>query len=223
MIKLKLPLDVDKYPISQWFGVPASPVTAKFYKELGLAGHNGIDFICRQGTEIKACHDGDVIVGNWSDGNKYVWIVNKTQKIKTMYCHLSAHKVKTGDKVKAGDVIALSGNTGKYTTGAHLHLGLYLIDANGNYTEYNNGYDGAVDPAPYLAETIEDGTMIKYELDPAVFIVRNQKRYWILNERSFEVAFGVKVGQAKIKKVNLITLNNIPYDGLISVSVVEKN
>jgi len=218
MIKLTLPLDPQKFPISQWFGPPNSPVTAKFYVELGLAGHNGIDFSCKVGTDIHACHDGVISNRVGGDGGIYCYVINKELGIQTMYYHLSQHKLADGKSVKAGGVIALSGNTGRYTTGPHLHFGLYLIDKNGVKQNTNNGYDGAIDPAAWLAEPLADGELIKNPWDPAVYLIRNQKRYWIDSERTFQIIFGYTIDKAKVRSVDLLTLNNLKYDGVTSVT-----
>ena len=65
---------------------------------------------------------------------------------QTVYAHLSKHYVKVGDKVKAGDRVGLSGNTGA-STGPHLHFGFRPWNWK---TLLNNGFKGYVDPTPFL-------------------------------------------------------------------------
>jgi len=48
--------------------------------------------------------------------------------------------------------MGISDNTGKYTTGNHLHFGLKKCDKTGRTLDYDNGYHGAIDPKPYLVE-----------------------------------------------------------------------
>lgn len=68
--------------------------------------------------------------------------------------------MKTGDNVKAGQLIAYCDNTGQYTTGSHLHFGLKQLDnQNINTLSYDNGYKGAIDPSPYFISAY-DGTPI---------------------------------------------------------------
>lgn len=106
----------------------------------GGIGHNGIDVLCPEGTEIIASHDGEAAYyeekdsnGNFIGYGKYVSVRDRENNFKTEYCHLS-QVIKTG-QVKAGEVIGLSGNTGN-STGAHLHFTLKTPEA--------------VDPIPHL-------------------------------------------------------------------------
>jgi len=103
-------------------------------------------------TPIYAAHDGEVIVaGIDGDGGKCVEIItsNDGAGYKTIYYHLNRFNCDVGDKVKAGQMIAWSGNSGKYTTGPHLHFGLKLT-INGVTQNKDNGYNGCVNPELYL-------------------------------------------------------------------------
>lgn len=155
-MKIKLIPPVKDVFITQPFG-GSMKTTKKFYTALGLAGHNGEDYRLYIGTPIKACHDGIV---TWSgedrDGGISVTLCNKKKGLgyKTIYYHLSKTLVKIGDKIKAGDEIGKGGNTGKYTTGPHLHLGLKWI-RDGKTINYSNGYKGAIDPALYMPKNYD--------------------------------------------------------------------
>ena len=86
--------------------------------------HTGIDYGCRVGTPVRSINNGKVvkIFRSKAYGNVVVVRSKKDGKFyQNWYCHLSAAKVKEGKRVKEGDVIALSGNTGN-STGPHLHL-----------------------------------------------------------------------------------------------------
>jgi murein DD-endopeptidase MepM/ murein hydrolase activator NlpD len=74
------------------------------------------------GTDVHAIADGTIVNANWgrSYGVQLVCAINGGWII---YAHLSATLVKPGKKVKAGQVIAKSGNTGN-STGPHLHVEL---------------------------------------------------------------------------------------------------
>ena len=118
-------------------------------------GHNGWDFSIPVGTPIYATHDGTVFfAGTDSTGALSISIDTNTvfdykgeqSQFRTIYGHLSSFKVTANDKVKKGQLIGVSGNTGRYTTGPHLHFGVHPI-ANFQDTEHNNGWNGAVDPA----------------------------------------------------------------------------
>lgn len=143
MLKLNYPLALPSF-ISQGWGLHP-----EYYNKLGLKGHNGIDFSCPEGTPVYASHDGTVwFAGIDTTMSVTVAIDTLEGDYRSFYCHLSVLKVNNGQSVKCGDLIALSGNTGRYTTGPHLHFGLHPI-ANYSDTEHDNGYGGAIDPTPF--------------------------------------------------------------------------
>jgi murein DD-endopeptidase MepM/ murein hydrolase activator NlpD len=122
-----------------------------FYKDIyGLKGHPGQDYSCSIGTPLYSMNDGEVLYAGYDNVNgNLIQIWNKEEGFKTLYGHNSELKKKQGDKVKAGDLIALTGNTGD-GTGPHSHIGLKLTDKLGNGLNNDNGYNGAIDPAPYI-------------------------------------------------------------------------
>jgi hypothetical protein len=128
-----------------------------FYKQWGLDGHNGVDYACRIGTPLYACHGGEVIAAKTDrDGGVMIEIISSRvgEGYKTIYYHLKDYIVQKGDTVIAGQLIGYTGNTGKYTTGPHLHLGFkFVID--GRTQNYSNGYKGAIDPTPYFPKNYE--------------------------------------------------------------------
>ena len=154
--KLSNPLKV--MILNQGFGANETP----FYKTLGMKGHNGWDLKAKKGTVAMACFSGTaVVVGTDLTGGKEIRIRSeekivggKRYRLEAVYYHLDSFKCKVGAKVEPGLVIGLTGNSGKYTTGAHLHFGLKLEwsdSANGEWLkDRTNGYFGAIDPAPFL-------------------------------------------------------------------------
>ena len=83
--------------------------------------HNGLDIIANIGTKVYAPGAGKVsFVGRKSGYGKVVEIDHGFGYV-TLYAHLSKQLVKKGQRVKRGDLIALSGNSGRLTTGPHLH------------------------------------------------------------------------------------------------------
>jgi murein DD-endopeptidase MepM/ murein hydrolase activator NlpD len=83
--------------------------------------HHGLDFLSNTGEEVIAPGNGVVTyIGNKGGYGKTIRI-NHGFGYETIYAHLSKYKVKKGQKVKRGDVIALSGNSGSLSTGPHLH------------------------------------------------------------------------------------------------------
>ena len=82
--------------------------------------HYGIDIGVGYNTPIKATAPGKIITAKYSYGYGYHVIIDHGMGFKTLYAHLNRFRVKVGDKVEKGDIIALSGNSGR-STGAHLH------------------------------------------------------------------------------------------------------
>lgn len=119
---------LDYVYITQLFGVTSS--SKRLYKS---GSHSGVDFRASIGTEVKAMASG-VVVGT-GDTDVYCkgasfgkWVLIKYDNgLSSTYGHLSYIYAKKGDKVKAGTVVALSGNTG-HTTGPHLHVTVYASD-----------------------------------------------------------------------------------------------
>lgn len=102
--------------LSSTFGTRRHPVTGKISK------HGGIDIAVKTGTLVGAAADGIVTVASTNVGHygTAVFIDHQNGYI-THYGHLSKILVKVGQKVKAGQIIAKSGSTGR-STGPHLHF-----------------------------------------------------------------------------------------------------
>jgi murein DD-endopeptidase MepM/ murein hydrolase activator NlpD len=87
--------------------------------------HFGVDIVARQNEAIKSVLDGTVIFANWTLETGYVVAIQHTRNIISIYKHNSAILIKAGDIVKAGEPVAIIGETGEYTTGPHLHFELW--------------------------------------------------------------------------------------------------
>lgn len=99
--------------------------------------HFGIDIVGPENEAIKATLDGTVILASWSSETGYTITVQHSNNLISVYKHNSALLKKVGDYVKAGEPIAIIGNTGEQTTGPHLHFELWY---NGN----------AINPQDYM-------------------------------------------------------------------------
>jgi murein DD-endopeptidase MepM/ murein hydrolase activator NlpD len=88
-------------------------------------GHYGIDIVSKENEAIKATLDGTVIVSTWTLATGNVIILQHNNNLVSVYEHNSVLLKKEGDNVKAGDVIAIVGNSGEMTTGPHLHFELW--------------------------------------------------------------------------------------------------
>lgn len=100
--------------------------------------HKGMDFSCDKKTPVYATADGVIENAKWMSGYGYTVVVDHGYGYKTLYAHLLDKKflVKKGQKVKRGEQIAWSGNSGK-STGPHLH---YEVIVNGKHVNPINYY-----------------------------------------------------------------------------------
>lgn len=87
--------------------------------------HYAVDVVVATNTPVKAVADGTVIFAEWTVETGYVVIMEHNQELISVYKHNSAITKSQGDLVKAGEVIAMSGNTGELSTGPHLHFELW--------------------------------------------------------------------------------------------------
>ena len=116
---LRYPLH-GNYRVSSPFDLHrVHPVTGR------VAPHHGVDFAMPTGTPVLTTGDGVVTrVGNHVFAGKYIEIEHPGP-FKTRYLHLSRILVQRGQRVRRGERIALSGNTGR-STGPHLHFELHI-------------------------------------------------------------------------------------------------
>ncbi|MDF2437749.1 MAG: peptidase [Bacteroidota bacterium] len=91
----------------------------------GKEQHFGIDVVGPENESVKATLDGTVILATWSLETGYTMTVQHTNNIISVYKHNSVLLKKVGDYVKAGEAIAIIGNSGEQTTGPHLHFELW--------------------------------------------------------------------------------------------------
>ena len=203
MFKLQSPIPSKYFStnqeclLTQFFGENAT----SFYAQMGLKGHNGIDFKTKfifrwirnwfdaieRNSEIErlgvipilAAHDGFLTKGYNNNQSKGIYmkvlsdettIDGKKCKVETVYFHLSKVRVwrddarKTAQEVlhgsnfvKAGSIIGWGGNSGQFTTGAHLHFGMTILwkqKGGGFKANTKNGYYGSVDPMLFLKDNV---------------------------------------------------------------------
>ena len=105
---------MKNYYISSGFGSRTDPITGRY------ASHQGLDFAGPDHEKVLSPSNGKIILaGKFSDYGNAV-VIDHGFGITTRYGHLYAVKVKTGQIVSKGQVIAIQGNTGR-STGSHLH------------------------------------------------------------------------------------------------------
>jgi murein DD-endopeptidase MepM/ murein hydrolase activator NlpD len=119
-------------PEREWdgnFAAPAEATTSDVYGSQRIFNgkaqrpHYGLDFRVPTGTPVAAMNDGTVLLARflYFEGNCVV--IDHGQGLLTLFFHLSEFKVKEGDAVKRGQIVGLSGGTGR-ATGPHLHVGV---------------------------------------------------------------------------------------------------
>jgi len=90
--------------------------------------HNGQDIICPTGSKVYASGKGKIEFAGWRGGLGYTVIVDHGFGYRSYYGHLSKILIKEGNSVNRGDLVGLSGATGKLSAGQHLH---YEVRHNG--------------------------------------------------------------------------------------------
>lgn len=187
-----------KIRTTQGFGV--NPAT---YKQFGMNGHNGRDLRTRfvegdgsgetyknqsatiNGTKYTedtkngnifayANEDGVVTASAFESGGYGNYIKLSYGKFEATYGHLKISFVKTGDKVKAGQIIGITNNTG-FSTAAHLHWGIKPVPA-----DQSNGFKGSIDPTVYLKDANLPGASIAPPEDVSAKYEKLKKEYDLL-------------------------------------------
>lgn len=110
--------------------------------------HNGIDMVTDVGTKVYAPGGGVVDFVGWRGGYGLVLEIEHGFGYRTLYSHLEEVKVKRGQHIRRGDIIALTGNSGRLSTGPHLH--------------YEVRHDGiALDPRNFIYDDVNIFEVVK--------------------------------------------------------------
>jgi murein DD-endopeptidase MepM/ murein hydrolase activator NlpD len=123
--KSRLASTPSVWPARGWvtsdFGQRLDPYTAE------RVMHEGLDIAAPHGKEVVSPSDGTVIFAGLEGGYGNVLVIDHGYGVKTRFGHLAKLEMKTGDRVKRGQIIGAVGNTGR-STGPHLH---YEVRVNG--------------------------------------------------------------------------------------------
>jgi murein DD-endopeptidase MepM/ murein hydrolase activator NlpD len=122
-------------PAPDWVRPANSPISSTFGPRWGTF-HYGIDFAAPYGSAIRAAHAGVVVKAGWYGGYGNIVIIDHGNGVTTRYGHNSKLLVSVGERVRAGQDVALVGSTGD-STGAHCHFEVRIDEV-------------AVNPIPYL-------------------------------------------------------------------------
>jgi murein DD-endopeptidase MepM/ murein hydrolase activator NlpD len=88
-------------------------------------GHFGIDIVGKPNTRISAALEGTVLFAGWTQETGNVIYLLHDNNLTSSYMHNAQLLKKTGDQVRAGEAIAIIGNSGELSTGPHLHFELW--------------------------------------------------------------------------------------------------
>lgn len=110
--------------------------------------HNGIDIITDVGTKVYAPGNGIVESVGWKGGYGLTMEISHGFGYKTLYAHLESVKVKVGQKITRGEHIAYTGNSGRLSSGPHLH-----------YEVHHNGV--TLDPMNFIYEDVNLFEVVK--------------------------------------------------------------
>lgn len=106
--------------IASEFGIRLDPFEGKRHM------HAGVDIVAEMGSEVRAPADGTVtFVGQFDTLGQAIVLSHGESHVLTRYGHLSRYRVKLGDKVRRGQIIANTGNSG-HSTGPHLHYEVWV-------------------------------------------------------------------------------------------------
>jgi murein DD-endopeptidase MepM/ murein hydrolase activator NlpD len=124
--------------------IPFAPIQGSISSKFNPAiGHFGVDFVAPEGSVIHAVDDGIVVIASYTSDGGYVISVQHPSNRTSVYKHNKSLLVEVGDRVQAGDPIAILGGTGTHSTGPHSHFEWWV--------------DGQpLDPTQWLPEQQED-------------------------------------------------------------------
>ncbi|MHB8124622.1 MAG: M23 family metallopeptidase [Desulfitobacteriaceae bacterium] len=122
---------------SEYIAPVVGPISSPFGQRDG-GFHYGIDFAVNEGTNVQASKSGTVSFAGYRDIAGNVVQIDHPDGSQTIYGHNNQLLASVGQPVKQGEIIALSGNTGR-STGPHVHFEIRLDKGK-----------RSVDPAPYL-------------------------------------------------------------------------
>ncbi len=103
-----------------------APLTGSISKPFSIGDkHFGTDLIAPKNTPVKTIADGFIISSDWTLETGNTIAIQHANNVVSFYKHNSVLLKKIGDKIKAGEAIAIIGNTGEQSSGPHLHFELW--------------------------------------------------------------------------------------------------
>jgi len=113
------------------------PITGELSKAFEIdEEHYGVDIIAPKNTPVKSVLDGFVIASDWTLETGNTIGIQHANQLISFYKHNSVLLKKVGDQVKAGEAVAIIGNTGEQSSGPHLHFELWYNGKAINPSDY---------------------------------------------------------------------------------------
>jgi murein DD-endopeptidase MepM/ murein hydrolase activator NlpD len=198
---------------------PTGTITSGFgsLDEVHTSPHTGIDFAVPEGTELEAPLDGVVsMVKDYGDASlgKAVFVKMEDGQ-QYVLGHLSEIKVEIGDRLQAGDLIGLSGNTG-LSTGPHLHFGVY--DTNGLPTDPGNVMFEAFQGQPELVNLTPNNPDVSI---PSDWLAANkapdaETSSWVAEKLTDGAQFILEpIGDAFAQGIHFLFISALQYAPLV--------
>lgn len=125
----------------------------------GMRHHNGVDIAVPTGTKVKAIAAGRVVESAARGGYGNLVTIEHAGGMVSLYGHNAQLEVKIGDRVEAGQTVALSGSTGR-STGPHLHFELWKDGVNVTQTYLENGMGIPEVPESIRSYLSKDGSLV---------------------------------------------------------------
>ena len=102
------------------------PIKGEITNKMNISsGHYGVDIIAPKNEAVSSILNGTIIYHNWSPNDGHVVHIQHKKNLISIYKHNSEILKEIGDFVESGEPIAIVGNSGKHSTGPHLHFELW--------------------------------------------------------------------------------------------------
>lgn len=124
-------------PLAQMYFTPpmTGEISAGYMPD---KGHYGVDVLAPANTPVKSVMDGFVFISDWTMETGNTIGIQHANNVITFYKHNSSLLKEVGDYVKAGEAVAIIGNTGTLSDGPHLHFELWHRGNHVDPTDYVN-------------------------------------------------------------------------------------
>ena len=131
-----MPANIESELESTFFYTPLKGVVTNHFGD--GSGHFGVDIVAQDNTPVLATLGGIVFFSEWTIQTGYVIMVQHDNQLVSVYKHNSKLLKNPGERVTAGECLALTGNSGEFTTGPHLHFELWYHSTPLNPENYIN-------------------------------------------------------------------------------------